>query len=301
MTGALLTTLCFAVTAICAQRAAQLVGSTQANAMRLALAVVVLGAWAHAWGGGLGGAGLGWFLLSGLAGFGVGGWAMFQSLPRLGASLSMLVVQCGSVLVAALGERLWLGQALSGKQWTGIVLTVVGLACGLAPRVWPLLSPGNWIRGLCWALLSAAGQGWGAVLSRKAFAVARLAGAPIDPGTAAYQRALAGLAFGLCMWCVAALLVDPVRCEGSSPAGGATSWSRAWPWIGANAFTGPILGVVCFQWALRSLPAGSVQSVVATSPLATIPLEAWLGGRWPARRYYWGASLAVTGIVIQSL
>ena len=29
----------------------------------------------------------------------------------------------------------------------------------------------------------------------------------------------------------------------------------AGPWILANALTGPVLGVTCFQWALRTTPA----------------------------------------------
>lgn len=321
MIGALFTTLCFAITAICAQRAAQLVGSTQANAARLAIAVLVLGAWAHGWGLGLGGRALGWFFISGLVGFGVGGWAMFQSLPRLGASLAMLIVQCGSVLVAALGEWSWLGQKLTFLQWMGIALTILGLLMGLAPRTWPHLSAASWTAGLIWALLSALGQGCGAVLSRKAFAVARVAKETVDPGTAAYQRAVAGLLFGLLMWGAAALMQrwrkDRLKPKSTGPderrsdtisrsgrddalaSGG--PWRTASPWIAANALTGPILGVVFFQWALRSLPAGIVQSVVATSPLATIPLAAWIEGRWPMRRYYLGAVLAVAGIVLHSL
>jgi len=53
---------------------------------------------------------------------------------------------------------------------------------------------------------------------------------------------------------------------------------------------GPVLGVTCFQWALSTTKAGIVQSIVATSPLATIPLAAWLEGGWPRPVYYGGAA-----------
>ena len=33
--------------------------------------------------------------------------------------------------------------------------------------------------------------------------------------------------------------------------------------MSANALCGPVLGVACFQWALRSTPAGIVQPIVA--------------------------------------
>jgi len=72
--------------------------------------------------------------------------------------------------------------------------------------------------------------------------------------------------------------------------------SAAWLWVLANTLAGPVLGVTCFQWALSTTKAGIVQSIVATSPLATIPLAAWLEGGWPRPVYYGGALLAVAGV-----
>ena len=56
---------------------------------------------AHAFGRGLASAAAPWFLLGGIAGFGVGGVAMFLSLTRLGSNLSTLIVQCLSAVAAA--------------------------------------------------------------------------------------------------------------------------------------------------------------------------------------------------------
>ena len=64
----------------------------------------------------------------------------------------------------------------------------------------------------------------------------------------------------------------------------------------ANAVTGPVLGVVCFQWALSTTPAGIVQPVVSASPLVTIPFAAQLEKTWPRPLYYLGAVLAVAGV-----
>jgi drug/metabolite transporter (DMT)-like permease len=160
------------------------------------------------------------------------------------------------------------------------------VALGLLPRSLPRYSPAEWRSGVAWATLSALGQGVGAVLSRKAFAVDRLLNGHIDAGTAAYQRAVAGvlvaaLAAGIIYWRRA----DRPRHPG-----------RAWPWVLANALTGPILGVVCFQWALRSTPAGIVQAVIATAPLLVIPLGARVERTHPHLLYYLGTVLAVTGV-----
>jgi drug/metabolite transporter (DMT)-like permease len=286
MIGALGTLVFFAVTPVFANRAAHRLGSLRANFLRLMVAVVLLGGWAHLAGQGVGGAAFGWFVGGGVVGFGVGGVAMFLSLPRLGSNLSTLIVQCGSAVAAAGVEWTWLGTRLTPLQVGCGVLTLTGVVIGLLPRSLPRVSPAEWRAGIGWALVSAAGQGVGAVLSRKAFAVALAAQERIDPGTAAYQRALGGLAIaGLALAFVAWRRLDRPRAEG-----------RAWPWVLGNALTGPVLGVTCFQWALRTTPAGVVQPIVAAAPLLTIPLAAVMEGTRPRATYYVGAALAVAGV-----
>ena len=219
-------------------------------------------------------------------GFGVGGVAMFLSLPRLGASLSTLIVQCVSAVVAAGVEWAWLGPRLTPAQLGFVALTLAGIVIGLLPRSLPRVSPAEWGAGIVWALLSAAGQGVGAVISRKAFAVAAAAQERIDPASAAYQRALGGLAVAALVLALAA------RWWPERP----RETGRAWPWVLGNALTGPVFGVTCLQWALRTIPAGIVQPIVAAAPLLTIPFAAWLEGTRPRPAYYAGALLAVAGV-----
>ncbi len=321
MLAALLTTGLFAVTAVFARRAALALGATAANFWRLALATVVLGLWTALAGRGLGVA-WGWFFLGGVAGFGLGGLAMFHSLPRAGSNLSTLTVQCGAVVVALTGEGLWLGTVPTGYQLACIGVILAGVLLGLAPRGLPEFAPRQLKIGAALAAVSACGQGAGQVLSRHAFAVARGQGAVVDPATAAFERAVAGLL-------VAALALGVVwawRRRSSSggagleqglsadadPAGGTQSSDRlqatiiglqlsslrqASPWVVLNAATGPVLGVVCLQWALRSTPAGVVQSVVALAPLFTAPLAWRLGEAVPRARYFAGAAVAVAATV----
>ena len=285
MIGALGTLLCFAVTPVFARRAALLLGSLQANFWRLLVAALLLGTWAHWAGRGVGGAAFGWFFLGGIVGFGVGGVAMFQSLPRLGSNLSTLIVQCGSAIVAAAAEWLWLGTVLTPIQLVCASLTLAGIIIGLLPRSLPRIAPSEWNSGVAWALLSALGQGFGAVISRKAFATAAAWHQPMDPGTAAYQRVLGGLLIAA----LVLLVVHPRRAASKPP-------ERAWPWVIGNALTGPVLGVTCFQWALRTTPAGIVQPIVAAAPLLTIPFAARLEGSRPRASYYLGTILAVAGV-----
>lgn len=286
MIGALGTLLFFAITPVFARRAALLLGSLRANFYRLLVATVLLGLWAHLAGRGTSGVAFGWFFVGGAAGFGIGGVAMFQSLPRLGSNLSTLIVQCGSAIVAAAAEWLWLGTRLSLAQTVCAALTLTGIVIGLLPRSLPRVSPEQWTAGVAWALLSALGQGVGAVISRKAFATAAAWHEIVDPGSAAYQRVLGGL-----LVAAVVMLIVSRRRPTSPPLP-----ERAWPWVTANALTGPVFGVTCFQWALRTTPAGIVQPIVAAAPLLTIPFAAWLEGSRPRRTYYVGAVLAVAGV-----
>lgn len=286
MIAALSTTVLFAMTPVFARRAAGMIGSTHANLARLLVAAVVLGVWAHALGMGFRGASLPWFVFGGILGFGVGGLAMFQSLPRLGSNLSTLIVQCGSAVVAVWAEWVWLQPALRGVELAYIGLTLTGIILGLMPQGLPRVGGRGWAAGVAWAGLSAVGQGLGAVVSRKAFAVAAEMQQRIDPASAAYQRAMGGLM-------VAAIAVAIVRWFGTERCGRLVP---AGPWIAANALTGPILGVTCYQWALRTTPAAIVQPIVAAAPLLTIPFAAWVEGQRPRPLYFVGAVLAVSGV-----
>jgi drug/metabolite transporter (DMT)-like permease len=295
--GAVLTALFFAGNAVCARRAALHYGGTTGNFLRLLLAAALLGAWAHAAGAGIGGGALGWFVLSGAVGFGLGGLTMFHALPRIGSNLAMLIVQCGSAVAAALLEWLWLGTGLSAAQAALAGLTLVGVTVGLMGPIGPVAArraPGfAW--GVALALVSAVAQGGGAVVSRKAFGVLHAHGFFMDGASSAYQRVLGGLAVG-----AIALVVVRGWPAADKPAPAEIPPVPAallppWTWVVANTLLGPVLGVTCYQWALRSTPAGIVLPIVATAPLLTVPIARALERSRPTPRFWLGAVLAVAG------
>ena len=300
MTGAILTALFFAGNAVCARRAALHYGGTAGNFLRLLLAVALLGAWAHAAGQGVGGGAFAWFFVSGCVGFGLGGLTMFHALPLIGSNLGMLVVQCGSAVAAAVLEWLWLGTRLSAAQaglaaltLAGVMLALTGPRRTIGPRR-PLGRRGFAV-GVALAVVSAGAQGGGAVLSRKAFAVLHGNGFFMDAATSAYQRALGGLAVG-----ALALLIAGWRpgAPSAAPPEATTVPARAvppWAWVIFNTLLGPVLGVTCYQWALRTTPTGIVLPIVATAPLLTVPIARALEHSRPPARFWIGAVLAVLG------
>jgi drug/metabolite transporter (DMT)-like permease len=289
--ASLLTTVFFSLSVIFAARSARVLGGSTANLSRLILAAALLAVWAHAFGGGLGGAGLPWFFLSGVIGFGLGDTALFGALERIGPRLSILLTQCLAAPIAAVAEWLWLGNSLTLAEAGSSALILAGVGLALAPdhgfeggrRVF-------WI-GVLFGVGSAIGQAFGAVVSRKAGEVSQLAGMNVDGGTAAYQRILAGVL-------VTALAFAFVKKMRPAPGEvGARQWRSAWPLVVANALSGPCFGVACYQWALATTRSGIVLPIVATSPLVTMLLTWAIDGTRPTRRVAAGGILAVLGAI----
>lgn len=291
MFASFLTTIFFSLSVIFAARSARVLGGPTANLARIGVATVLLAIWAHTFGQGLHGGGLGWFFLSGVIGFGLGDMALFGALPRIGPRLAILITQCLAAPIAALVEWWWLGTSLRPIDVACAAIVLVGVAIALAPDHGMEVSPRTFWIGTLFGIGSALGQAGGAVLSRKANEASTLTGWVIDGGTAAYQRAVAGLL----MTIVAFLLFR--RTQPASESLPADRWQRGAVFVLGNALAGPTLGVGCYQWALRTTPSGIVLPIVATSPLITIILSFYIDGIRPGRRAVIGGLLAVIGAV----
>lgn len=293
MIQAIVTSILFAISAVSAGRSTRLLGAGTANLSRLILATACLALWAHAFGGGLDGAGLPWLFASGVIGFGVGDLALYGAYYRIGPRLAVLLCLCLAAPMGAAMEWLWLGTRLAGPQilWSSVIL--VGVFAALAPDRRTAVPARLWYTGIMLGVIAALGQGGGAVFTRKAFDLARDTSQHIDGGTAAYQRILGGL-----LLTAVVLLVNhyrkPPAVRQKTPAV-EHRWRRAWPWVIANALCGPAIGVACYQWALAVAPTGIVLSIVATTPLVVIPFTMLLDGERPTLRSLAGGAAAVFG------
>jgi len=298
MLAAFLATILFSVSAVSGNRAARLLGGTEANFWRLCFGALLLAAFAHTAGGGIRGTGFPILFISGCIGFGVGDMELFQALPRLGSRLSLLLTLCLSAPLAAVVEWAWLGTALNMAEILCAALILAGVAIALMPG--GHLPPAGWetTRGIAFGLLAAACQALGAVLSRKAFAVAARAAENLDGITAAYQRILGGVVVGALVY-GAVLWRHGRQTTGVAPGTAEPSPRRelAWPWVLLNGLSGPALGVSCYQWALMTTPTGVVLPIVAVTPIVIIPFSYRLEGERPSIRSLLGGSLAVVGAV----
>ena len=294
MVAAFLAALCFALSAIFARRSTEFVGSVAANFARLWVAGVMLAVWAHGFRYGLHGAGLKMFVVSGMVGFGMGDLALFAALPLLGSRLTALMVQCLAAPLAALIEWFWLGTRLNALQMGCGLAILAGVAVAIVPERLARIDVSEDLshplkkrmRGVMLGGIAALGQAGGAVISRKAFAVSAEAGLMVDGGTAAYQRALGGLAVVTTVYLLS---------RRPSATGGAvrSQWKSAWPWIIANSLAGAAIGVSCYQWALGTTPSAIVLPIVALTPLIVVPFAYLFEQEKPSARSLWGGLIAV--------
>ena len=301
MLPAFLTTILFSISAVCGNRSAKLIGGTEANFWRMCFAAVLLGLYGENFGVGLASSAFPIFLISGCIGFGIGDMALFQALPRLGSRLSVMLTLCLSSPLAAFIEWAWLGTTLSPAEILCAIVILAGVALALAPDKTIQIARRELTWGLGFGLVAALCQALGAVLSRKAFSLTKLAGEDIDGITAAYQRILGGVAVGALMLLVVKrdsifeMFLGGSSSSGNTPPDRAARWRRVWPWIIANGLAGPALGVSCYQWALKTTPTGVVLPIVAITPLVIIPFSYHLEGERPTLRSLAGGALAVAG------
>ena len=294
MLAAFLATILFSFSAITGRRLSHFVTGTHANIVRLFCASAVLGSLAFLFGRTIGRDTFPFLFLSGCVGFGIGDLAMFQAYPRLGSRRTMVMIQCLAAPFGGLLEWLWLNHTptLTQAIFGAIILAGVGLA--LMPRKTEAQPTHGLTAGILFGTLSAFCQGAGAVISRKAYEVARSAGhpfhTPADGINAAFQRALGGILISL-------LFLTYLRTAHKSESDRKSDWRAGWRWVIANAMAGPALGVSCYQWALMTEKTSIVLPIVATTPLAVMPLAHYMEGDRITVRTVLGGVIAVAGVI----
>ena len=295
MIPALFTTVLFALAAVCATQSARALGPVRANFYRLALAVCLLGGWALGFGDAYSGGVSALFFLAGAIGFGGGGHCVFRAFPLLGSTLSLLVVECAAAVSSAVLGWVFLDAAVTPRQGVCAMLAIGGVLVGLGPFHLPEAPRrGLWL-GAGLAATAALAQGASWTISKAAFNLLHEQGGSLDGLSAAFQRLLGG-------WVIAAAAFLALRRRngaGMNQLGTAASRSSrgVGGWVLGNALAGPVLGVSCMLWAIRSVEnPGIVQTVVATATLVSVPFSRRLEHRPLGWNYFCGAGLSILGV-----
>ena len=224
---------------------------------------------------------VGFLLLSGVLGIGLGDTFYFEALNNLGARRTLLLEALAPPL-SALIALIFLQESLSAKAWAGILLTVLGVSWVVSERV-----PGsdskavNPLRGISFALLAALGQASGAVLSRAA-----LAETTISPLWSTLLR-LIGSILVLLVW----MPLQPQPSLSFKP----LQSKQLLGVIAVTALFSTYLGIVLQQTAIKYTATGIAQALISTSPLFVLPIAVWMGERVSLRSLL-GVLVALGGI-----
>lgn len=224
-------------------------------------------------------------LISGAIGIGLGDTAYFEALYCLGAR-RVLLMEALAPPLAALIALVFLQEVLSWQAWTGILLTVAGVAWVITERTTrsaaeAQASQRQTRRGIIFGLLAALGQASGAVLSRAA-----LAGSETSPLWSTLLRLIAGVVviLVLILW-----RRHPVRSQAfvRSP--------RLLGIIAITAFFSTYLAIWLQQVSLKFAATGIAQALSSTSPLFILPIAAATGEKISLRAVL-GVCVALVGV-----
>lgn len=288
--AALLTTVFWTITALSFETAGKRIGSLNLNLLRLSVATILLAVFsyfhrglflptdadAHTWL---------WLTLSGIIGFVIGDFLLFQAFIVIGARIAMLFMTLAP-LAAALASWIILGESMTIKSLLGMLMTISGIALVIFVRT-PDTSQKNRsaklaqpLKGILLALGAAAGQGIGLVLSK-------LGMGDYDPFAASQIRVMTGVA-GF------ALIFSFLGKWKNLP--GAVKDHKAMRWLIVGSVFGPFLGVSFSLISVQNTSAGIAQTIMSLVPVLIIPPSLIINKERLKARELIGALIAVGGV-----
>jgi drug/metabolite transporter (DMT)-like permease len=235
-----------------------------------------------------------WMGLSGIVGLGIGDFGLFAAYVTIGPRRSVLV-QASSPIFASIGAYLMFGDTLSLLSTLGIAVTLTGIVIVLLERQETseekqeerLAANKRKKWGLFFASISAMGQGFGVVLSRKGMYLGVTEA--MNPISAALIRMLLA---GVFVWTCILL-------AGKLPEVQKAAKNRdGIKYTAAGAVAGPFIGMTFSMVAVAEAQPGVAQTLMSLMPIFIIPVI-WIVYREKTNwRGILGAAVAVTGVAI---
>lgn len=261
--AALVTTLCWAVTAVSFETAGKKVGSLSVNYIRLVIGFILisiftfftrgsllpLDATTNSWI---------WLSISGFIGFFIGDLFLFQSYLEIGSRISMLVMATSPPITALLGY-IFMRERLSYIDFIGMTITVLGIAIVVLSK-----NPddkkfklSHSLKGLTFAFLGALGQGLGLIFSKMGMG-------DYNPFAATQIRIISGF-IGFTILFIVLNKWDNLR--------SALKNSKAMFGITIGSIFGPFLGVSFSLISLKYTSAGISSTITSIVPVVIIPFS----------------------------
>jgi drug/metabolite transporter (DMT)-like permease len=232
----------------------------------------------------------GWMLLSGLVGYVIGDFCLFQCYIIIGSRYGQLFMTLAP-LAAALTAWLSLGQQLSSISLVAMLITLLGISISVLGRGQRhKLSLKLPLNGVLYAIGAAVCQGVGLVLSKIGMDhYEAVAGMPewLVPFSANFYRCLAGI--------VGFSLLHYFR-DGMGPLREAMHDLRGLSVATATTVFGPFVGVGFSLMAVQYTAAGIASTLMAMTPIIILLPSAWLFHEKITWRAVLGAVISVVGV-----
>ncbi|MDX2431506.1 MAG: DMT family transporter [Bacteroides sp.] len=264
--AALLTAVCWTVTAMAFESAGKRVGALSLNLIRLVIGLIFLSIYNTIVNGEIFPTATSfqwfWLALSGLIGFVLGDLFLFRAFIMIGARISMLIMALVPPIAALIGW-ITLGEKLSGMEFMGMGITLSGIVLVMSSKLeikkgdlGRNLKMGPLVLGSLLALGGAVGQAAGLVLSKKGMQ-------DMDPFSATQIRIMTGV--------IGFAIVITVF-KRWKHLFGALKDLKAMKFMTLGSFTGPFLGVSLSLLAVQHTDTGIAATLMALTPVMIIPL-----------------------------
>ncbi len=231
----------------------------------------------------------GWLLLSGLVGYVIGDFCLFQCYIIIGSRYGQLFMTLAP-LAAALMAWVSLGQEMTAMSIVAMVVTLAGISISVLGRgehhKVSLKLPLN---GVFYAVGAALCQGIGLVLSKIGMDYYQTAAVPdwLVPFSANFFRCVAGI--------VGFTVLLYVR-EGFEPLREALRDRKGMTVATATTIFGPFVGVGFSLMAVQYTSAGIASTLMALTPIIIILPSYWLFGQRITWKAVTGAVISVIGV-----
>ncbi|MBN2043846.1 MAG: DMT family transporter [Anaerolineales bacterium] len=227
-----------------------------------------------------------WLGLSGLIGFVFGDAALFQAFIMLGTRLTMLVFATNPI-VAAILAWIFLGEALSFTQITGMLVTLAGIGWVMLEQNDPNQEPEGrrvYAGGILLAFLAAIGQAGGAVTAKM--------------GLYGDFPALSGQIMRVS---IATILIWTISLLSGQAKGTISTLKenrKAIQHILIASFIGPYLGVFFSLVAIQNAEIGIASTLMSLQPIILIPIGVYFFKEEVTWRAVAGTIVALIGVAV---
>lgn len=222
-----------------------------------------------------------WLILSGAIGIGIGDVSLFKALNTLGEARTLMVAETLAPILVVVIAWLTLSEQLSWLQLLGVLVIIFAVDMVVGFRSGRRKNNLN-SKGLLWAMLAAACQAAGAVISRAAFT-----SSDISAEASALWRLLGGLSL------VSVLLI--VNRHSLKPKSTPTKYQ--WGSLLTAIVIGTFIAIWALQLSFKLLPAGIAQTLIVTCALMAALIAVFKGERLSPRQWF-GLALGIPGVAM---